>query len=155
MLWRAVTMPDAVDRAIINMLQEGFPVSERPFRDAGASLGLEEDALIERLRDLLASGQLSRFGPLFNADRMGGAFCLAAMAVPEDRFEEITEIVNAHIEVAHNYERQHRLNMWFVVATERPEQIADVLTKIKSETGLEVYAFPKLEEYFVGLRVDV
>lgn len=148
-------MPDAIDRAIINMLQDGFPISERPYRDAGAALGLGESVLIERLTELIAAGQLSRFGPLFNAERMGGAFCLAAIAVPPERFDEVAAIVNAHPEVAHNYERAHALNMWFVVATEQPEQVDQVLTKIKSETGLEVYAFPKLEEFFIGLRVDL
>jgi DNA-binding Lrp family transcriptional regulator len=147
-------MPDAVDRAIINMLQDGFPIAERPFREAGAALGLDEEALIERLGDLVASGHLSRFGPMYNAERMGGAFCLAAMAVPAERFEEVAALVNAHPEVAHNYERAHALNMWFVVGTERPQDIEAVLTKIKLETGLEVYAFPKLEEFFIGLRVN-
>jgi len=148
-------MPDAIDRAIMNMLQDGFPVSERPYREAGAALGLEESVLIERIAELVAGGQLSRFGPMFNAERMGGSFCLAAIAVPPERFEEVASLVNAHAEVAHNYERAHALNMWFVVATERPEQVAEVLTDIKNETGLEVYAFPKLEEFFVGLKVDL
>ncbi|MEW5962831.1 MAG: AsnC family transcriptional regulator [Pseudomonadota bacterium] len=148
-------MPDAIDRAIINMLQDGFPIAERPFREAGAALGLDESALIERIGDLIAGGQLSRFGPMYNAERMGGAFCLAAMAVPAERFEEVASLVNAHPEVAHNYQRAHALNMWFVVGAERSEDIDTVLTKIKTETGLEVYAFPKLEEFFIGLRVSV
>jgi DNA-binding Lrp family transcriptional regulator len=148
-------MVDAVDRAIINLLQSGFPVCERPFAEVGASLGLSEDVLIDRLRDLLARGKLSRFGPMYNADRMGGAFCLCALAVPPERFEEVAAIVNRQPEVAHNYEREHALNMWFVIAAERPDQIGEVLTKIKTESGIEPYAFPKLEEYFVGLRIEV
>ena len=147
-------MLDDIDRAIINSLQDGFPVIEQPYAQAGAALGLEADALIARLERLLADGTLSRFGPMFNAERMGGAFCLCAMAVPAQRFEEVAALVNAHAEVAHNYERNHALNMWFVLATERPEQIDEVVTQIKGETGLEVYAFPKLEEFFIGFRVE-
>ena len=147
-------MLDSIDRAIVNALQDGFPITERPYAEAAATLGLGENALLERLEALLANGTLSRFGPMFNAERMGGAFCLCAMAVPEERFEHVAELVNAHPEVAHNYERNHALNMWFVLATERPEPIHDVVTEIKSETGLEVYAFPKLEEFFIGFRVE-
>lgn len=147
-------MIDAIDRAIINALQGGFPVVERPFSEVGTILGLGEDVLIERIRAMLEAGTLSRFGPMYNADRMGGAFCLCAMAVPAERFDEVTSLVNAHREVAHNYERAHALNMWFVLAAETPEGIHQVLTKIKSKTGLEAYAFPKLEEYFIGLRVE-
>ena len=147
-------MLDSIDRAIVNALQDGFPITERPYARAAADLGLREGQLIKRIESLLANGTLSRFGPMFNAERMGGAFCLSAMAVSEERFEHVVELVNAHPEVAHNYERNHALNMWFVLATERPEQIHDVVTEIKCETGLEVYAFPKLEEFFIGFRVE-
>jgi DNA-binding Lrp family transcriptional regulator len=147
-------MLDAVDRALINALQAGLPLAERPFAAVAASLGLSEEAVVARLGAMLAQGTLSRFGPMYNADRMGGAFALCAMAVPQDRFAQVAGIVNAYPEVAHNYERAHALNMWFVIAVERPERIGEVVTEIKSATGLETYAFPKLEEFFIGLRVE-
>lgn len=147
-------MIDAIDRAIINALQGSFPITDRPYAAAAAELGLAEGELISRLDRLLQSGVLSRFGPMFNADRLGGAFCLCACAVPPERFDEVVAAINAHPEVAHNYERLHALNVWFVLATERPEQIDEVLTKIKEETGLEVHAFPKIEEFFIGMRIE-
>jgi len=104
---------DASDRRIVNGLQGGFPITERPFAETAATLDLTEDALIERLGRLLAEGRLSRFGPLYNAERLGGAVTLAAMAVPEAEFDRVAEAVNAHAEVAHNYARDHELNMWF------------------------------------------
>lgn len=146
-------MPDAVDRSIINALQGGFPICERPYAHASADLGLAEADLMHRLERMLAEGALSRFGPMYNADRMGGAFCLCACAVPEDRFDAVVGAINAHPEVAHNYERAHALNVWFVLATEEPKRIDEVLAEIKRETGLEVYAFPKLEEFFIGFNV--
>jgi DNA-binding Lrp family transcriptional regulator len=109
--------------------------------------------VIERLQRLLDDRTLTRFGPLYDAARLGGAFTLAAMAVPEDRFEEVAEIVNSFPEVAHNYAREHALNMWFVVGAERPERIAEVLSQIKDRTGLEVLNMPKEEEYFLELRL--
>lgn len=147
-------MRDAVDRKIINELQGGFPISPRPFRDVGERLGVEEDELIERLGRLLEQGQLSRFGPMFNAERLGGAFCLCAMAVPEAELDAIAAKVNAFVEVAHNYERRHALNMWFVLAVERPERIGEVIREIEAATGLPVLPLPKLDEYFVGLRIE-
>lgn len=147
-------MMDATDRAIVNQLQGGLPISERPFAEAAQSLGLDEDDLIGRIGGLLARGVLSRFGPMFNADRMGGAFTLAAMRVPEADFEAVAALVNAHPEVAHNYARDHAFNMWFVVATEKPEDVAKVLAAIEAETSLKVYDFPKLDEFYVGLRLE-
>ena len=146
---------DPTARAIINGLQGGFPLTHRPFRDAGAALGLTESELIRGVGRLIEAGQLSRFGPLWNAELLGGGVCLAAIAVPTERFDEVADLVNAHPEVAHNYERSHALNMWFVVSAEKPERIDEVIAEIERETGLAVYAMPKTREFFVGFRVEV
>ncbi len=144
---------DALDRRIVNELQGGFPVAARPYAAAAAGLGLDEAELIGRLERLLADGVLSRFGPLYDAERMGGGLTLAAMAVPVARFDEVADTVNAFPEVAHNYERGHRLNMWFVVATEDPARVQCVLEEIETATGLQVLNMPKLEEFFLELRL--
>ncbi|MHA1113554.1 MAG: Lrp/AsnC family transcriptional regulator, partial [Alphaproteobacteria bacterium] len=94
-------MLDATDRAIVNALQDGFPVCERPFEAVAVGLGIGEADLIARLETLLADGVLSRFGPMYHAERLGGGLTLAAMAVPEDRFDAVAEIVNGFPEVAH------------------------------------------------------
>ena len=146
---------DPVDRKIINGLQGGFPISDHPFADAAARLDLTEQELIDRVKNLCDRGLLSRFGPMINAERMGGDVCLAAMAVPEGDFERVGGLVNAHPEIAHNYARDHPLNMWFVLSVERRERIAEVIAEIEKETGLHVYPMPKLEEYFVEFKVTV
>ncbi|MCA1805788.1 MAG: Lrp/AsnC family transcriptional regulator [Xanthomonadaceae bacterium] len=148
-------MMDEVDRIIINELQEGFPVCERPYAAAAEKLGLTEAVLIERLGRLLEDGVLSRFGPLIHAEQLGGGLTLAAMQVPAADLERVIEQVNAFPEVAHNYERDHVLNLWFVLATERPEQVGAVIAAIESCTGYPVYNFPKEEEYFLNLRLAV
>lgn len=144
---------DETDRAIVNELQEGFPLSPRPYAEVAARLRLAENDLIARLRRLLETRALTRFGPFFDAEAMGGAFCLCAMAVPQARFEKVMTQVNAHPEVAHNYQRTHRLNMWFVLATETPEGIEEAARAIEEETGLGVFRFPKEREFFIGFRV--
>jgi DNA-binding Lrp family transcriptional regulator len=145
---------DTLDRAIINELQGGFPLSERPYADAAARLGTSEDELLRRIDTLLAGGMLSRFGPMYHAERLGGALTLAAMQVPEADFERVAALVNAHPEVAHNYARDHAFNMWFVLATEIPGRIDAVIAEIEHETGLKVCNLPKLEEFYVGLRLE-
>ncbi len=146
---------DESDKRIINHLQGGFPLSERPYRDAAGALGVGEVDLMGRLRRLLDRGVLSRFGPLYDADKIGGASCLCALTAPAERFEAIAAEVNNHCEVAHNYERAHALNMWFVLAVERPERIGQVIAEIEKATGARVLAFPKIEEYFVGFKIEV
>ncbi|HCU54785.1 MAG TPA: AsnC family protein [Gammaproteobacteria bacterium] len=145
---------DVLDRQIINELQGGFPLCEHPFAEVAERLGTSEDELIRRIDALLTDGTLSRFGPMYHAERLGGALTLAAMQVPEADFERVAVLVNAYPEVAHNYAREHALNMWFVLATESPGRIDAVIAAIEHDTGLKVYNMPKLEEFFVGLRFE-
>ena len=143
----------AEDALLINHLHGGFPLDERPFATVGAQLGWSEERVIERLHQLLARGVLTRFGPLFQIERAGGQLVRAAMAVPEERFDVVNTVVNSFPEVAHNYRRTHRLNMWFVVAAETPALAQTAIARIEEAVGLPVYAFPKEEEYFVELRL--
>lgn len=144
---------DATDRRIVNALQEDLPLCPRPFAAAAGPLDLSEAELIARIEQLQRSGVITRFGPFFDAGAMGGSFCLCAMAVPLPQFDDVARKVNAHQEVAHNYQRMHQLNMWFVLATERPEDVDATAAAIEAETGLPVLRFPKLEEFFVGFKV--
>lgn len=145
---------DALDKAIVNRLQGGFPLVDRPYAAVADELGMPEAELISRLEALLAGGILSRFGPMYHAERLGGSLILTAMQVPPEDFERVAAIVNAMPAIAHNYEREHVLNMWFVVATETPDQAQAALAAIAEETGYPVYPMPKLKEYFVGLRLE-
>ena len=143
---------DQLDKNIINTLQHDFPVCDRPFASLAKTLNSTEGELINRVQAMLDTGLLTRFGPMYNAVNMGGALSLCAMKVPEDRFDDVTEKVNAFPEVAHNYQRDHEMNMWFVLATETQQNLKDTLDAIEKNTGIAVYNMPKEKEFFVGLH---
>jgi siroheme decarboxylase len=145
---------DELDKKIINYLQIGFPICETPYEKVATELDISENQLLERLQTLLNKGVLSRFAPLYHAEQMGGALTLAAVKAPAERFEAVAEIINVFPEVAHNYAREHELNMWFVIATEKPERLLEVIAEIEQQTGLQVYNMPKINEYFVGLKLE-
>lgn len=144
---------DELDRAIVNGLQGGFPLCERPFARAALDLKVDEKTLISRIQTLLDEGVLTRFGPMFDVERMGGAFTLCAMSVPAQDFERVAALVNAHPEVAHNYERAHRFNLWFVLACPSKEHIKKAIAAIEAQTGHRVMNLPREEEYFVELKL--
>ncbi len=144
---------DELSIKFINRFQGGFPVTTRPFADVAGELDTDEATLIEALKKLVDESWLSRFGPLYDATRMGGGLTLAAIAVPENRFDEVTAQVNAYSEVAHNYRREHRLNMWFVVATETEQALTGIIQDIQQDIGLRVYNCPKIQEFYVGLQL--
>ncbi|MDO9224511.1 MAG: Lrp/AsnC family transcriptional regulator [Pseudomonadota bacterium] len=145
---------DETDRRIVNNLQGGFPICEWPFLEAARTLGLDERELIERIDKLLQAGVLTRFGPLFNADRLGGANILAAMSLPDNDFDRVAAFVNAQPEIAHNYRRGHTLNLWFVGAAETPDKVESAFQYIESVTNYPIYRFPKEREFFVELKLQ-
>ena len=146
---------DELKRRLIDDWQSGFPLCERPFAVVAERLGTSEDAVLQALRELLADGTLTRFGPLYQIERLGGAFSLAALQAPEADFDRIAGIVNGFPEVAHNYQREHAFNMWFVLATETPAGMNDTVERIATATGLPVFNFPKEREYFIEARFVV
>jgi len=144
---------DEIDARLVSQLQRGFPVTEQPYLELATQFGLTEDELITRLTKLLDEGILTRFGPLYQVERLGGAYSLAAMQVPEADYDRIVELVNAYPEVAHNYRRDHAFNMWFVVAAASPADVKRVLFSIERDSSYPVFEFPKLREYFVNLEL--
>ncbi len=145
---------DSLDRSIINALQGGFPLCANPYAEVAQQLGISENELLERIKRLLGVNVLTRFGPMYHAERIGGGLSLAAMKISPTYFWRVAEIVNAMPEVAHNYAREHALNMWFVLATETPQGQQDTLDRIARETGYPVYNMPKIREYFVELKLQ-
>ena len=144
---------DELERAVVNRLQGGFPLVERPFAAAAQELGTDEATLIAKVQDMLAAGTLTRFGPMYDVERMGGAFTLCAMRVPLADLERVAALVNAHPQVAHNYARAHEFNLWFVVAAAAGAQIAPLIAAIEAETGYPVLELPREQEYFIELRL--
>lgn len=144
-----------LERSFINNFQGNFPLEERPFERIAKQLDSSEDSLIEVVRKLKDENILTRFGPLYDAASLGGGLTLAAISVPEDRYEVVTDLVNNFPEVAHNYKREHQLNMWFVLATETPGEIEEILRAIEQVTKLKVYNFPKQHEFYIGLWLDL
>lgn len=157
MMTRTDTLPGLAprDAQLVERLHGNLPLTDHPFAAVGAELGMDEDEVLERLHRLLAQGVLTRFGPLVQIERAGGRFVLAALEVPEARFDEVAALVNALPAVAHNYRREHAFNMWFVVAAESAAQADATLARVEALTGLPVHAFPKEREYFVELRLPI
>ncbi|MFC4989890.1 MULTISPECIES: Lrp/AsnC family transcriptional regulator [Saliphagus] len=145
---------DDVDAALIDGYQSGFPIQERPFRAVGRDLGIEEDEAVERVRRLREAGVLRRFGPVLNPPAIGSS-TLAALRVPEERFERVAEVVNGYRQVNHNYRRDHAWNMWFVVTAGSLAERERIVGGIEDRTGLEALDLPMHTEFYIDLEFPV
>jgi siroheme decarboxylase len=145
----------AAEFRLLNDFQQRFPLVPEPYAVLAKSLGVAEGDVLEELAQLRSSGAVTRIGAVFRPGAIG-ASTLAAMAVPPDRLEAVAAIVSRFPEVNHNYEREHRCNLWFVAAAPDDDALAAVLDRIERATGIDVLALPLLEEYHIdlGFRLD-
>jgi DNA-binding Lrp family transcriptional regulator len=140
----------AVEAALLDAYQRGLPLSPTPYLEMAERLGVSERDVLEALDRLQRGGVVSRVGAVLRHGRIG-ASTLAALAVPAERLEEVAALVSSYREVNHNYEREHPLNLWFVVAAPDRRRVQEVLEEIELCTGLEVLDLPMLEDYHIDL----
>jgi len=143
-----------LERRLLNDFQHDFPLSPTPYADIAHELGVSEHAVLEALARLQEAGALSRVGAVLRPNTVGVS-TLAAMAVPPERLESVAQLVNGYAEVNHNYEREHRLNLWFVATAPDAAHLQSVLDDIGTRSGIEVLAFPLLEDYHIDLGFDL
>ncbi|MDH5356296.1 MAG: Lrp/AsnC family transcriptional regulator [Gammaproteobacteria bacterium] len=139
-----------IEQRLLNDFQHGLPLSPTPFADIASELGVYETTVLENLKRLQTEGVISRIGAVFRPNRVG-ASTLAAMMVPEQDLETVAAIVNDFAEVNHNYERNHRFNLWFVVVANDEESLQATLQEIESRSGIKVMDLPMEQDYFIDL----
>ncbi|MCX7897637.1 MAG: Lrp/AsnC family transcriptional regulator [Rhodocyclaceae bacterium] len=150
----APILAEGLEFRLLNEFQRDFPLCRRPFAAIAARLGSDEETVLACLRALAAQGMISRVGAVF-APRTIGASTLAAMAVPRERLEEVAAIVSAKPGVNHNYEREHRFNLWFVAAAPDETALSALLDTLEKETGHAPIAMPLVEEFHIDLGFDL
>jgi DNA-binding Lrp family transcriptional regulator len=143
-----------LEQRLLNEFQHGLPLTAEPFADIARQLGVYETTVLETLQRLQTEGVVSRVGAVFRPNRIG-ASTLAAIAVPETELEHVADIVSSFAEVNHNYEREHRFNLWFVVVAEDEQRLQRVLQEIENSCGYTVLDLPLLNEHFIDLGFDL
>ncbi len=150
--WREAI--DDVDAQLIDGYQRDFPVVERPFREVGTALGIEEGEALERVRRLREQGVFRRFGAVLNPPVIGSS-TLAAVKAPDGEFDAVADVINGYQQVNHNYARDHEWNMWFVVTAADRETRDGILEEIETRTGCTVLVLPMLTDYYIDLEFPV
>jgi DNA-binding Lrp family transcriptional regulator len=146
--------PGALRFVLLNDWQHHFPLRSTPFDHIGARYGATGDQVIRTLRLLHAEGAVSRVGAVFNIGA-GGAGLLCAMSVPREDVVDLAARVSREAAVNHNYEREHRLNLWFVVTSGNAQSAAAVADRIAAATGYAVWRLPMRRAFHIDLGFDL
>jgi len=128
---------DVINRKLLEIIQDDFPISPEPYKDLAISIGVSEEEIINRIGKLQEQGIIRRLGAIFDSRKLGYKSTLCGMKVPEDRITEVAEIINSYPGVTHNYLREHKYNMWFTLITPSEEHINKVCNEIISKSGIQ------------------
>jgi len=147
---------DKIDLKLLALVQDGFPLTTRPFGDLGKALGLEEKEVIERLAGLQKGGLVRRIGPIIDLRKLGRSGILAALRVSMEDADDVAKVVNQYQEVSHNYLRPNAsgYNLWFTVSAS-DERIQEILEEIKRLTGRAMLVMPTGRIFKIGVKFDI
>jgi DNA-binding Lrp family transcriptional regulator len=144
------------DRQLLDLMQERFPLAERPYRALGERLDVTEEEVLRRVAALKHVGIVRRIGATFDPRKLGYVSSLVACRVPAGRVDEFARVVNAYPEVTHNYERDHEVNVWFTIIAPSEERVAQILEEVKQRTGIrDVYNLPATRLHKISVTFPV
>ena len=149
-----------IDRKILHRIQTNLPLTHRPFLDLAKELDLDEDLVIERIKFMIENKYVRRLAPIINTQAVGKSATLAAIQVPEERIEDVSNIINAYSGVSHNYLRKGRnkdipLNMWFTMSAPSKEELDESIKEIEETTGLKVLMMPTTKKFKIGVKFKI
>jgi siroheme decarboxylase len=143
-------------KQLLNDFQHDFPLTERPFQVIAESLGVTEEDVLSAFSTLNDQHFISRIGPVIPPNHIGVS-TLVAMAVPEYELQVVADKISAYVEVNHNYEREHRFNLWFVLIASDDRHLQTVIRAIEQETAYKTMQLPLLNDFFIdlGFKLDL
>jgi len=143
-------MLSPLHKHLLNDYQHDFPLTARPYLAIAEALGVTEEEVMTALNTLSDENFISRIGPIIPPNQIGKS-TLVAMAIPAENLANVAEIINSFPEVNHNYEREHRFNLWFVLIASSADHLQAVIQNIERQAGFKTMQLPLLDEFFIDL----
>ncbi len=146
---------DKIDQDILDILQNSFPLSLRPYKEMGEQLGIAEDEIMQRIARMKAEGLIRRIGGIMDSRQMGFYSTLCTISVPEDRVVEVANIINQNTGVTHNYLREHFYNIWFTLTAVSQSEAEKQLRDLEDSIGLNIVSMPARKVYKIKVSFDM
>lgn len=147
---------DEMDRKLMQMLQDEFPLVRNPWNVLAKHLGISPEEVLERTRRFYESGILRKIYPVLNKSKFSDCeSTLIAMRVPKERMMEVAAIINEYKTVTHNYEREHDFNLWFTITACGKGNLERDVNEIIRRTGIpekDILNLPTTRVFKIDVR---
>ena len=131
------------DRALIKIVQNGLPIVSRPYAEIARQLATTEQAVIQRLQQLIDSGVIKRYGVVVRHRELGyKANGMVVWNVPDDRVSQLGRCIGKFSCVTLSYRRPRRLpdwpyNLFTMVHGRNREEVKQKVAEIVETCGLQ------------------
>jgi DNA-binding Lrp family transcriptional regulator len=155
---RGVRSPlDEVDRKLLQILQDDFPLALNPWQAMARRLGLSRSEVMDRTRRLMNLGIIRRIGGTIDRRKMGfKASTLVLMKPPRGKLEEVAEELTKLESVTHNYQRIHEFPLWVTLVARDESELEKLVAKVRElGRGAEVLSLPTKRIFKVSMKLKV
>lgn len=136
---------DGRELRVVEAVQEGFPLVERPFLELGRRVGLSEEGVIQVLADLRARGVIRRMGVVVRHHELGyHANAMVVWDLPEGLVREVGQRLATFDFVSLCYQRRRALpewpfNLYCMIHGQEREVVLRQVELLTLACGLESY----------------
>src|SRR3989338_6390775 len=123
----------ALDKRILNRLQEDIPFAKRPWKTMAGGLNTREDTLLRRIAFLKKKGIIRRISAVFSPNKVNFVSTLAAIKAHPARIDRAVKKINLYPEVTHNYARDGEYDIWFTLVARNKKRIRHIMRRLKSD----------------------
>ena len=146
---------DDIDKKLLNLLQNGLSLCERPFRELALQLDLSEEEVLSRIRTMKDESIIRRIGGVFDSQALGFVSTLCVASIPYEELEDAVEVINQYTEVTHNYLRAHAYNVWFTATAPNREQLDQIIAEIQKRIEVTVHSLPAIQKFKLDARFTI
>ncbi len=131
------------EKKIVSFLQEDLPLEPRPYEKLAESLGIQEEELMGKVKELQARGILRRIGAAVRHYHAGFRYnAMGCWQVEESLVEEAGSKMSTFSEVSHVYQRpafppHWPYNLFTMIHGKSKEECQDIAEKISEKTGIK------------------
>lgn len=146
----------ALDKRILNRIQEDIPFEKKPWDILAGELDVKEDLLLNRISLLKKKGMIRRISAVFSPGKINFTSTLAAVKTAPGNIARAAKKINSYPEVTHNYRRDGQYDLWFTLVAKNKKRIADILRQLKRNKDIEILSeFPAIKLFKINVRFPI